>query len=123
MSSINFSNVSSGASVNPTDTFMPVNNNGVFEDSQIQDRKGIATLITDSNTVELVVDYGTASIRLGCVGVGYNQTSLTVDDNNGALILTGAQLLNTPLLPVLSGLKLTVKINGVVYYVPLYTES
>lgn len=121
MSSINFSNVSSGGAVNPTDTYIPFNDNGVFEDSQIQDRKGIATLITDSNTVELVVDYGTASIRLGCVGAGYNQTSLTIDDNNGALILTGAQLLNTPLLPTLSGLKLTVKINGVVYYIPLYT--
>lgn len=120
MSSINFSS-KSGANTNPTKDIVPVNQGGFFGDSAIYSAGGRVN-ISDDTTIQGLFNFNEAKIELGANGAGFYNTRITIDDNLGFIGLEGTLILATPPVPVLSGLYLSLKINGTQYYIRIYTS-
>lgn len=136
MASITIGN-SNGAGVNPTNLYLPVNNDGIFVDSLLQQDDGGDIL--KINPMGVFIDTANSIFILGDFDDFQNQTRLTVDDNaqrialktvsgeilldvgdSGEILFSGAGLID-PIAGAPSANNLLITINGVQYKIPLFT--
>ena len=108
--------------VNPTNTYLPYNNAGVFANSAIEQvsKDILRTNFDNLNKSGLYLNKNTKLYQIGDYDAAGNGTILTVDDNNSTIKIDGSvDVVGGLHPPTTSYLKITVK--GTPYVISLLT--